>query len=335
MLEKIHPADIQQSLWRRGARVILAVSGGADSMAMLHALADAAGTFLSPPSVSGARRPALLRVAHVHHGLRGRAAEADANLVKRTARQLGLPFHLCRANVKALAKRKQISIEMAAREARHAFFHKLARKHRAIVATAHTRDDQAETVLLRLLRGAGTDGLGGIEYKTKIRGLTLVRPMLDVSHAEAVAFLRGRKLKWREDASNADGAMKRNRVRHELLPLLEKRFNPRIREILARTASVLRADSECLAEIAAAELASRLGPGGTLRTDAPPQTAIWRRVIYRWLLLHARVESPRLDHELVLRVEQLAAQTGALTLPGNIQLRADREGLSARRPRKR
>jgi tRNA(Ile)-lysidine synthase len=321
-----------RALGRRGARIILAVSGGADSMAMLHALAGVAAVLATAGRFAEPRLQ--LRVAHVHHGLRGRAADADANLVKKTAKQLGLPFHLCRANVKAMAKRKQISIEMAAREARHEFFHKLAKKYRAVIATAHTRDDQAETVLLRLLRGSGTDGLGGIEYKAKIRGLTIVRPMLDVSHAEAKEFLRERKLKWREDASNADDAMKRNRVRHELIPLLEKRFNPRTREILARTASVIRTDSECLGEIAGAELASRLGAGKSLATTNPPKTAIWRRVIYRWLLLHARVAPPRLDNELVLRVEKLAAQTGALTLPGNIALRADYEGLTASRPKK-
>lgn len=324
MIDTLQRTIQTRALWRRGGKVILAVSGGADSMAMLQAVAALRD-----------EQKLSLHIAHVHHGLRGRAADADARLVAKTAKQLDIPFHLCRAKVKALAKRKQISIEMAAREARHEFFHKLAKKYRAIIATAHTRDDQAETVLLRLLRGSGTDGLGGIEYKTKIRGLKIVRPMLDVSHAEAIAFLRARKMKWREDASNADDAMKRNRVRHELIPLLEERFNPRIREILARTASVLRADSECLAEIASTELASRLGSDRSLQSFDPPATAIWRRVIYRWLLRHVRVEPARLDNELVLRVEQLAAATGAVTLPGNIQLRADGERLIASRSRKR
>lgn len=308
-----------RALWRRAARVILAVSGGADSMAMLHALASGAGGNLH------------LHVAHVHHGLRGRAADADARLVEKTAGQLRLPFHLSRVDVKALAKGRQMSPEMAAREARHAFFYKLAKRYRAVVATAHTRDDQAETVLLRLLRGSGTDGLGGIAYKTKIRGLPLIRPLLDVTHAEAVAFLRSRGLKWREDASNADDAMKRNRVRHELLPLLERRFNPRVRDLLVRTASVLRTDAECLSALAAAELASRRGPGRSLRTAEPPATAIWRRVIYRWLLQHVRIDPARLDNELVLRVEQLATGPGALTLPGNLDLRSDGIQITARR----
>ena len=321
--ETIRSTVEKRALFPRGGKIILAVSGGADSMAMLHALAG-----IADPGYK-------LRVAHVHHGLRGRAADADANLVKKTAKQLGVPFHLCRANVKAVAKRKQISTEMAAREVRHEFFHKLAKKYHATVATAHTRDDQAETVLLRLIRGSGTDGLGGIEYKTKIRGLKIIRPMLDVSHADAMEFLRERKLKWREDASNADDAMKRNRVRHELIPLLETRFNPRIREILARTASVLRADSGCLAAIAEAELATRLESNGSLKTENPPHTAIWRRVIFRWLLHHARVAPPRLDNELVHRVEKLAAQTGALTLPGNIALRADSERMTVARPKRR
>ncbi len=314
-------------LWRRGARIVLAVSGGADSMAMLHAIAS-----LRDESKLD------LRVAHVHHGLRGRAADADANLARKTAKQLRIPFHCCRANVKAAAKRKQISIEMAAREARHDFFRKLEKKFRAVVATAHTRDDQAETVLLRLLRGSGTDGLGGIAYKTKVRGLSLVRPMLDVSHDDAIRFLRARKLKWREDASNRDAAMKRNRVRHELLPLLEKKFNPRIREVLARTAEVLRADSDYLTGQAGEEFDSRVGPDGSLDlADAEGDAiheAIRRRILYRWLLHHAGVTPDRLDFDLVGRVGSMAATGGALTLPGNTALRAKHGVLTFKRARK-
>jgi tRNA(Ile)-lysidine synthase len=322
MLETLERTIETRALWKRGAKIILGVSGGADSMAMLHALASLRDEW-----------NLKLRVAHVHHGLRGRAADADARLVEKTSRKLGIPFHTIRADVKKISTNKKISVEMAAREARHDFFRKLAKKYRAVVATAHTRDDQAETVLLRLLRGSGADGLGGIEYKTKVRGLPLVRPMLDVSHETAVNFLRARKLKWREDASNDDEAMKRNRVRHELLPLLERKFNPRIRDVLARTAALLRADSEFLVRLSGAELKSRIDRGGSLRHRDPPDAAIWRRVLYRWLLCRAGVTPDRLDFDLVSRVEALALRGGAITLPGNIALRSDHERLFFRRAR--
>lgn len=311
-------------LWRPRGAMILAVSGGADSMAMLHLVANLAD------------RPKNLRVLHIHHGLRGRSADADARLVERNAKQLDLPFHLIRTNVRAITRNKKVSIEMAARSARHDAFRALAAKYRAVVATAHTRDDQAETILLRLLRGSGTDGLGGIEAKTRLNGFTLVRPMLEISREENVAFLRSQKVTWREDATNADPAMLRNRVRHELLPLLEARFSPRIRELLARTASVVRTDSSLLVQLAAGELATRTEPHGALLTSAPPHPALWHRVIYSWLLKRARIEPARLDNDLVLRVETLAACGGRITLPGGRELIA-RDGLLLleRPPRRR
>lgn len=320
MLETVGNTMAARALGAETRTLILAVSGGADSMAMLHALV-------------ALREPLALklRVAHVHHGLRGRSASADARLVERTAVKLGLPFHLHRADVRALAKRRKLSVEMAARDVRHAFFARLARRYRAVVATAHTLDDQAETVLLRILRGSGTDGLGGIDYASEVRGLPLIRPLLDVRHADAVAFLRARKLEWREDASNDDEAMVRNRVRRSLLPLLERDYNPRIREALARTASVLRADACCLSRMAEHELAKRLDAAGALRLTGRLDPAIRRRVLYLWLLRHAGVTVDRLDNELVRRVELLAEQGGKITLPGAIQVHAVRRQLAVER----
>lgn len=200
-----------------GARVGVAVSGGADSVALLHALAEIA--------------PGNLRAAvHVNHGLRGREADRDEELVRELARSLGCEVFVRREDV----ARSGGNVEQAGRRCRYAFFEELLDAGACdVIATGHTRSDQAETVLFRLLRGAGGAGLSGIwpVYRTRI-----VRPLLDVSRDEARAYLRSRGHCWREDASNADPAFARNRLRRDLLPRLRRDWNPRVEVALAHTA---------------------------------------------------------------------------------------------------
>jgi tRNA(Ile)-lysidine synthase len=201
-------------------RVGVAVSGGADSVFLLHALRELASVELS--------------VIHIEHGIRGAASIEDAAFVKDLADKFGLPFHLHSADVPAIPDNQ----EQAARHVRQKFFADLIVGGTVDrIATGHTRGDQAETVLYRILRGSGLAGLAGILPVTKE---CLVRPLLEIGRAEIEAWLRERNIAWREDASNQNRAYARNRLRHEILPLLRETFNPNLDETLSHMATVAR-----------------------------------------------------------------------------------------------
>ena len=258
MLQRIHSRITRDGLLSAGQRVLLAVSGGADSIAMLHAARR-----LAP------RLGVRLCVCHLNHGLRGAAAAQDSAFVEAVCRRMKIPFAGGRADVRRLAARSGLSVEMAAREARYRFFARAAKRLGAdVVATAHTADDEAETVLLKLARGAGPRGLAGIPARAVVNGATVVRPMLDVTRAEIVRFLEANRIAWREDASNLDLTFLRNRVRHEILPLIEKTLNPSIRDALRRTASILREEDDWLESMAAAILRDCSVDPGQAQTDA-------------------------------------------------------------------
>jgi len=214
-----------------GSGIVVALSGGSDSVALLDALA-----WLAPSQ--GLR----LVAAHLDHGLRPDSGE-DAAFCGSLCQRLGVPFQSARADVRGRAERDGSGLEDAARVERYAFLRSVKRAAGAeVIAVAHTRDDQAETFLLRLLRGAGSVGLGAMRRRAE----DLVRPLLEVSHREVLAHLNAKGLSWREDPTNADTALLRNRVRHQLIPYLEAGFNPAIRETLARTAHLLAAEAEAL-----------------------------------------------------------------------------------------
>jgi tRNA(Ile)-lysidine synthase len=298
------------------SHILVAVSGGADSVALLHSLHQVAKP-----------RRWRLTVAHLNHGIRGKKANDDAAFVEAMARRLRIPCVVGRARVPALAKRKGISLEMAAREARYAFLVRTARAVKAdVMATAHTADDQVETILLKLVRGAGRGGLSGMAAQSLIEGFPLVRPLLDVSRGEIEAFLRERGLSWREDESNQDTAFLRNRVRHELLPFLEKKFNPRIRETVLRTGEVLGAEDEWMDEMARGILkdGQSVEPG---KLSGYPLAAR-RRVIRLWLVQQG-VPAAGLDFESIARVEALlgrcqGSQTVELAGGWQVQRQYDR-----------
>ena len=199
----------------------VAVSGGADSVALLHALQE-----LYPGRV--------LAAAHLNHCLRGADADADEAFVCRLAGELGCEPFVRRVDVAAAAAATGCNLEQAGRRARYRFFEDLLDAGSCpSIATGHTRSDQAETVLFRLLRGACGAGLSAVRpvYRERI-----VRPMLDVSRAQVLEYLRASGLSWREDASNADPAFARNQLRHELLPSLRREWNPNVEAVLANTA---------------------------------------------------------------------------------------------------
>jgi len=234
LLAKLLQFVRKHQLIQPGDRVGVAVSGGADSVALLRAL-------LEVRSELGC----ILSVVHLHHGLRGPDADADADFVQHLAAEHHLEFHFERRDVAALATVNKLSIEAAGRRARLEFF--AALKTRNVldkVATAHTANDQAETVLLKFLRGAGTRGLAGIYPHSEQSGATIIRPLLDVTREEVETYLRDLKQSWREDATNRSPEFLRNRVRHELLPLLERDFNPAILSVLGNTAAIAREEQD-------------------------------------------------------------------------------------------
>ena len=213
-----------------GGRVFAALSGGPDSVALtllLHEIAPAGGFVLAG-------------VVHLNHRLRA-AAAADERFCREFAARLALPIEVEQADVRGMAERAGVSIEAAGHQARYALFERVAgaAAGHARVATAHTRDDQAETYLMRLIRGAGPAGLAGI----RPRWGRVVRPLLQVSRSELRAYLAARGQPFREDETNRDTAVTRNRVRHELIPFLEARFSPSIVDALARGAAIARADA--------------------------------------------------------------------------------------------
>jgi tRNA(Ile)-lysidine synthase len=210
-------------------RLAVAVSGGADSVALLRALVNAA------PEIG-----LVLSVVHVHHGIRSADADADANFVADLAATFGLAFRRRDVHAPAAAQKNRETLEEAARNLRYAWFAEILVSGVAdAVATAHTLDDQAETVLHRFLRGAWTEGLSGIHpVLAQPRG-AILRPFLGVRRAQIEAWLTSIGQPWRQDATNADMAHTRNRLRHELLPSLAA-YNPRIYEQLANLATLAR-----------------------------------------------------------------------------------------------
>jgi tRNA(Ile)-lysidine synthase len=223
---------IDTTLLKPGLRLGVGVSGGADSVALLRVLAS-----------RRAELGLVLHVAHLHHGLRGAEADADLAFVQAIAEEYSLPFHEKHVDTAQEAAKTGESIEEAARRLRYAWFRQLmAQGALDAVATAHTLDDQAETVLAKFLRGAWTEGLGGIHPVVEFPEGRVIRPLLVARRAEVLGYLQGLGQLWREDSSNLDTTFTRNRLRHEVLPVLAA-FNPRLREHLAQM-SVLARDEE-------------------------------------------------------------------------------------------
>ena len=279
LLARVRQYAQRNRLFSLGETVVVGVSGGPDSLCLLHLLRRLA--------------PELrlwLHVAHLHHGLRGAEADADAAFVAELADCWGLPCTIGRANVAALAREARLSLEEAARQARYRFVAEVAEAGgAATLAVGHNADDQAETVLMHFLRGSGAAGLRGMLPRTPLddyrlfppedgnlddslsssdpRGpassrLHLVRPLLSVSRVEIEAYCAEYRLAPRVDRSNEDTTFFRNRLRHELLPILET-YNPGIRDVLAHTAEVLAGDHAVLSravEAAWTTLVSVEGP---------------------------------------------------------------------------
>jgi tRNA(Ile)-lysidine synthase len=233
----------KRGMIRPGERVGAAVSGGADSVALLLLLLGLRE-----------RLGIVLSVVHFNHKLRGKASDVDEKFVARLAAKHGLEFHAASVQVAAKARKERANLEDAARRARYDYFESLVESGKLTrIAVAHTADDQAETVLAHLMRGTGLTGLGGIHPMAG----SVFRPLLGARRSEVREFLRAKKQNWREDATNLDTTKMRARIRKKLLPLLEKQFQPAIVNHLATLADLARED-EALFDAAVQECATRL-----------------------------------------------------------------------------
>lgn len=231
----ITQAVADHGLWSPGARLVVAISGGADSLCLLGAL-------LALRDRRHPLAPGEMIVAHLDHGLRGDEGHEDSRFVERLSDELGVPCVTEVVDPSEHERRSGLSLEDWARRARYAFLRRVMAEHHAErIVTGHTRDDQAETILLHWLRGSGLAGLRGMAPLRE----GIARPLLAVTHRQSLAYCAARGWQPREDSSNRDPRFLRNRIRHELLPLLES-YNPNMRELLVRNGELLADDEAWL-----------------------------------------------------------------------------------------
>lgn len=272
--KKVRDWTERHALLPEGARVVAACSGGPDSLALVDLLLPLCET-----------HSCKLFVAHVDHCMRGAAAEADAAFVEAFCAERNLPFFGGKVDVPAQQSASGGSLESVARDCRYRFLRQVARDAGgALIATGHHKDDQAETVLLHLLRGSGAQGLGGIRPRQD----DLIRPLLCLTRQEIEDYCRAKALNPCKDETNSVLDFRRNRLRHETIPLLREAFNPSLTETLCRTAEILSAESDFLDHQAAAVLETLIikeSPACVLRTAAWRQlhVALQRRVLLKLL----------------------------------------------------
>jgi tRNA(Ile)-lysidine synthase len=334
-----------QKMVKAGQRVSVAVSGGADSVALLLLLVEVRE-----------KLGIVLSVAHFNHQLRGKASDGDEKFVAALAKKLGLAYHVDRADVAKMAKREKANVEDAARRARYAFFERLVTEgHVNYVAVAQTADDQAETVLAHILRGTGLAGLGGIHPAAG----HVIRPLLGARREELRAYLKSRKQTWREDTTNLDMTRTRARIRKRLMPLLEKQFQRGVANHLATLAELAREDEaffEAIVEERMAEFAQKSAGGMRIgisdlldprKTEKPSREktgetpgrkigeknqqtlALSKRIVRRIVGgLKTRPGEIGASHvEAVLELAQRGHSGKTLQLPGGVEVRRERDEL--------
>ena len=297
----------------RSSRTVVALSGGADSTALMLSL-------VRLRSWLGGKPPFDLVAAHFNHSIRGEAADGDEAFASGLCKELGVPFVSGRGDVPAAAGRTGESLEMAARRLRRDFLRRVAEETgAAAISTGHTLDDQAELFFLRLRRGASCRGLGGMPFCSPWDGspaLLAVKPLLGVRHEALCAWLRGEGRQWREDASNAALDADRNKIRHMVLPAAEKAFGASFFATLGRTMAMLRDAADVVSEAAEAAAPDPLAP------PAPPGAAAGRAAA--WAKAKRAAARERIARALyalgvdpeAVRLDAIDGVWGVLSRPG-------------------
>jgi tRNA(Ile)-lysidine synthase len=302
----------RHALVQPGGRVLVALSGGPDSVTLVHLLRELEQT----------GHVVVVGLAHFNHQLRGVDADDDEVFCRTMARELGLPIECGSGDVRAAAREQKRSIEDAARVLRYAFLERAANLIGAdAIAVGHSRDDQAETFLLRLLRGSGPRGLAAILP----RAGRVVRPLIDIPRSELRDYAAGRGLAFREDATNQDLEIPRNRVRHELLPYLEHAFSPGIAAVLAREASIARDDEDHLfleaIDLARSIVLTREGDSVLVEIDSGALTSLHPSLGARVARLALQAQAPGAfvgfdSIDRFLEFARTGRSGAALSLPG-------------------
>lgn len=297
--------------------VLVAVSGGADSVALLRGLAEIRLT-----------GPGRLVGAHFNHGLRGAESEADERFVVELCQSLGLECEVGRADAGQLSATGADGLEAAARTARYAFLQAAAERLGArYVVTAHTADDQAETILHRIVRGAGLAGLAGMpRFRPLGQAVTLLRPLLGLRRSDVTAYLAGLGQPYREDSTNADAGYTRNRIRHELLPQLARQYNPQVVEALLRLGQLAGEGQSVIAAQVDALLPKCVRRESTHRVSidcrtlaAQPRAIVRELLVFAWRGQGWGEQAMGYDHWERLADLVQNASAAALTLPGAVQ----------------
>lgn len=290
VIEKVKKTIKRYSLISKNDKVLVAVSGGPDSVALLSVL-------------NGLKKELklFLHIAHLDHMLRKDSGK-DRLFVEKLAERLKLPFTATQVNVKLLAKKG--SVEEIARNARLGFLFRVAREIKADkIALGHNLDDQAETVLMRILRGSGLYGLAGILPKRTIAGFQIIRPLIEVRRREIEAYLRRKKIKVRRDASNLEDIYLRNKIRNSLLPLLEREYNRNIKEVLANMADSAAYDYDYLIRAARRSIrkpTARIALKKFLRMHPAMQ-----RLVLRLMIAQVKGDTRRITFQHIKEIEDL------------------------------
>lgn len=331
LLSQAARTALRHQMIAQGDRILVGVSGGPDSVALLHLL------LLLKPRFSLA-----IGVVHLNHTLRQAESDRDADFVAALTRKQDLPYYACRADVRKYRQDHRLSLEEAARRVRYAFFSRIAaEKGYGAIALGHNSDDNAELVLMHLLRGSGPLGLSGIPAVRRLSGsrLKIVRPLIESTRADIMAFLQARRIPWVLDSTNADPRFIRNRIRLELLPFIKRSFNPAVAQNLNRLADLIRDEDQYLEQVIAPffDRAVTARASGRLTLSVPVLNQLHpaaRRRVLRMAIRECRGTLRRITFphiNAVIRLMESRSPEKSLDLPDRIRIRRSHEALHIRR----